>query len=104
MPYIDESLRTAELDAAIAYLTSEISKSADGTVSGTSGVLNYAITRLLTGSMPTIKYREINAAIGVLQCVSYELYRRIAVPYENQQAYDNGDIPEFQKADAMRCY
>lgn len=97
MPYITRELRDhvdPSLDRVIYAVQSTIDKHPDAT----AGVLNYAITRLITGTMPALKYRHINTAIGVLGCVSHELYRRLAVPYENQQQHNNGDVAEIEHA------
>jgi hypothetical protein len=59
------------------------------------GELNYAITRLVVaylGHEPG--YRQINAAIGVLECAKLELYRRVAAPYETAKCEGNGDVYE----------
>jgi hypothetical protein len=58
------------------------------------GDVNYAVTRLLCSayglSLPC--YHDLNEAMGVLECVKHELYRRIAAPYEDAKAAENGDV------------
>ncbi len=39
-----------------------------------------------------VGYTELNAAIGALECAKLELYRRVAVPYEDEKAVINGDV------------
>ena len=58
------------------------------------GELNYQITCLVDDfiSRKKLKYSEINSAIGVLECAKMELYRRIAVPYEDKKCEENGDV------------
>lgn len=57
------------------------------------GELNYHITCLLVEYLgDNYNYAKINEVMGVLGCVQAELYRRIAVPYEEQKRFDNGDI------------
>lgn len=45
-----------------------------------------------------LSYADINEAIGALECAKLELYRRIAVPYENRKLAENGDV--YRSADA----
>jgi hypothetical protein len=40
-------------------------------------------------------YQTINAVIWVLKCAKLELYRRVAVPYEDGKAKQNGDMLPF---------
>jgi hypothetical protein len=61
----------------------------------TTGDLNYLITRILAAFIGSPSYARINEMIGVLECVKLELYRRMAVPYEEKKKIDNGDIPEY---------
>jgi len=39
-----------------------------------------------------IRYANINEVIGVLECAKLELYRRIAVPYEDVKKEQSGDV------------
>lgn len=55
------------------------------------GELNYVITKLLKEVYP-LRYYHINKAIGVLECVKQEYYRRVAAPYEDQKIKENGDV------------
>jgi len=55
------------------------------------GELNYVITKLLKEVYP-LRYYHINKAIGVLECVKQEYYRRVAAPYEDQKMKENGDV------------
>ena len=65
-----------------------------------SGELNYVITRIVAGvTRVGMKYERINAAIGVLECVKLELYRRLVVPYEQTKIQENCDVPEYRKTD-----
>ena len=62
----------------------------------TYGQLNYAITKIidsfLVGRDDQLRYEHINGVIGVLECAKLELYRRIAVPYEDLKKESNGDV------------
>jgi len=55
------------------------------------GDLNYIISTLIDGWYFTT-YKDLNAAIGVLECVKQEFYRRVAAPYEDQKIAENGDV------------
>lgn len=59
----------------------------------TPGELNYILTRILDRTIAaTPSYTEINAAIGVLECCKQEIYRRIAVDFEERKRKLNGDV------------
>lgn len=62
----------------------------------TPGELNYVITRLVWLYLKTrgIRYSNLNEAIGVLECVKQELYRRVAGPHEDGKCDENGDVYE----------
>lgn len=78
MPYVSESVRDALND---------------GLAPSSPGMLNYAITKLVDDYLGgAITYHGINEAIGVLECAKLELYRRIAVPYEDRKIKENGDV------------
>ena len=62
-----------------------------------AGTLNFLITTLcdeyLSGDTAApFNYGQINTVIGVLECAKHELYRRIAVPYEDYKRQKNGDV------------
>lgn len=85
MPYILQENRE-QLDQYIDALIVAIK-----TQSGRAGNLNYSISRLISALYDT-RYSEINEAVGVLACVQQEYYRRVAAPYEDQKAFENGDV------------
>jgi hypothetical protein len=64
------------------------------------GQLNYVITRMIASFIGEPSYTQINAVIGVLECVKLELYRRLAASYEDVKCYKNGDIPEYERGQA----
>ena len=55
------------------------------------GELNYVMTKVLKGAYP-LRYYHINKAIGVLECVKQEFYRRVAAPYEDLKIKESGDV------------
>ena len=68
----------------------------------TVGDLNYTITSILHQWLKdqNLCYKNINAAIGVLECVKLELYRMIAAPYEDNKKFLNGAISDLDNTDA----
>jgi hypothetical protein len=89
MPYVTKILRTLELDNAISAVVNEIS---DENLN--PGLVNYTISTILGRLLynQDLSYRNINQLIGVLECVKMELYRRIAIPYEDKMIERNGDV------------
>lgn len=80
MPYVDEEARI-RLDG--------------GAAPGNAGELNYVITRIVDEYLMQrggLRYAGINEVIGVLECAKLELYRRIAVPYEDGKKEASGDV------------
>ncbi len=59
-----------------------------------AGELNFAVTRLCDEYISNhgLSYASINECVGVLECAKLELYRRVAVGYENKKIADNGDV------------
>ena len=55
------------------------------------GELNYIVTKILKEIYP-LRYFHINKAMGVLECIKLEYYRRVAAPYEDQKIKDAGDV------------
>lgn len=91
MPYINQFKRDC-LDAAVDNLHKAlVDLELDDDTNNMEGNLNYSITRLLRTCYGK-SYGEINDAIGVLQCIMLEHYRTIAVPYEDQKKFENGDV------------
>lgn len=96
MPYIKQELRN-KIDIEIDNLTQAIVANSDE--DSIEGILNYTITSLLASLpqpynkvVPNWRYKWINRAIGVLECVKFEFYRRLAGPYEDKAIETNGDI------------
>lgn len=60
----------------------------------TDGELNYVITQLVDNyiAQQGLTYSAINRAIGALECAKLELYRRVAVPYEEKKRSENGEV------------
>lgn len=88
MPYIDETDRLHLRRESKRRVIDSI-----GQLPAGPGELNYMITIIIKqylGGSPN--YTRINEAIGALECAKLELYRRIAVPYEEEKIKENGDV------------
>ena len=55
------------------------------------GELNYVVTKMLKEIYP-LRYFHINKAVGVLECIKLEYYRRVAAPYEDLKIEEAGDV------------
>ena len=55
------------------------------------GEINYIVTKILKEIYP-LRYYHINKAIGVLECIKQEYYRRVAAPYEDTKIIESGDV------------
>ena len=98
MPYIAEDKRH-QIDPAINALHQAlVSLEIDDEDNNMEGNLNYALTRLLMmvyGNKEGTRYSHINDAMGVLECIKQEFYRKVASPYEDQKEFDNGAVVPF---------
>lgn len=100
MPYITKEKRLV-LDRYINDLSNAITfNHSNEDIMNIMGDLNYSITRLCVSVISeNITYSKIGMITGVLENVKQELYRRIAVPYEENKVVENGDVEEFTKID-----
>jgi len=99
MPYIKPVDRTT-LDQEIDALAKKIAAVAEsyGYDGAFAGLLNYSCTRLALKVNPARRYWTIALITGVFKNIADEFYRRYGVPYEDEQAKANGDVPEYEKA------
>ncbi len=76
------------------YITdAEKSELAGGRRPRTVGELNYCVTRLMIEYChDKLSYKDVNDAIGAVECAKLEFYRRMAVPYEDIKISENGDV------------
>jgi len=58
----------------------------------TVGELNYVITRLIDTHCAERGYQILNDAVGVLECVKQEFYRRRVAPFEDEKCRENGEV------------
>jgi hypothetical protein len=90
MPYIPPEDRDA-YDEVIQTLVEDFFHAG----SDWKGHMNYVVSSIIAGlidSWDGPRYSQINDLIGVLECIKLELYRRIAAPYEDIKAEENGDV------------
>jgi len=87
LPYIKESRRSKYekiLEELVKILKTLPPEEIDGE-------LNYVVSKILRDIYP-LRYFHINKAIGVLECIKLEYYRRVAAPYEDSKSEGAGDI------------
>ncbi|KON29348.1 hypothetical protein AC480_03335 [miscellaneous Crenarchaeota group archaeon SMTZ1-55] len=88
MPYITQEKRPLyrkEIEALVKKLTEQPVTEQDGDV-------NYIVTSILK-QLYAPRYFNYNRAIGVLEAIKQEYYRRVVAPYEDTKIRDNGDVP-----------
>ena len=59
-----------------------------------AGDLNYLVTCFIDNYLLEngVRYSHINEMIGALECCKLELYRMLAVPYEDFKLLENGGV------------
>jgi hypothetical protein len=58
-----------------------------------AGELNYLFTTLINRYLSSgLSYQRINDIMGALEGAKLEMYRRVAVPYEEIKLQENGDV------------
>jgi hypothetical protein len=87
MPYIKKEERQ-ELDKLLQPLIDFLKTKGTEEV---DGQINYTFTRVLT-SLYKPRYFNYNRAMGVLECIKQEFYRRAVAPYEDKKKEENGDV------------
>lgn len=65
-----------------------------GEICNNAGDLNYAFTVISQTYLREkgLRYQHINDIIGALEGAKIELYRRVAVDYEDKKIAENGDV------------
>jgi hypothetical protein len=87
MPYITQEERP-QYDKVLEELTKLLKEKPPESV---DGHLNYVVTKIIKEVYP-LRYYHINKAMGVLECIQHEFYRRVAAPYEDIKIKENGDV------------
>lgn len=98
MPYIISEKREVLNPAIDEMLNALRELECDDAGNSMAGNLNYVFTRLLDRAYTAPRYDDINEAIGVLECCKLELYRRLAVPYEENKRFYNGDAYTIEQS------
>ena len=90
MPYIKREDRR-EIEREIKYLLNKLSKETD------PGIYNYIISRLIHHFILTkgLRYVNLNASVGILECAKAEFIRTVVSPYENSKAQENCAVSEL---------
>ncbi len=102
MPYIPSKSRQ-ELDPLIDQLADRLAAEAKAYAydAAFAGLLNYACTRLALGVVRRrfgeLRYWLIAILTGTFKNMADEFYRRLAVPYENRQLAQNGDVDLYRE-------
>lgn len=94
MPYISVE-RRKDIDQNINKLIESIRNLSSPDIRDLDGDLNYCITKIILHVLDIIeqpKYTKFNTAVGVLESVKLELYRRVISPYEDNKIRENGDV------------
>lgn len=55
------------------------------------GELNYVVTKMLK-EVYSMRYFHLNRAVGVLESIKQEFYRRVVAPYEDVKLNESGDV------------
>ncbi len=87
MPYIKPEQRAKyeeTLGELIKILRSLPSEKVDGE-------LNYIVTQIINEVYP-VRYFHLNKAIGVLECIKQEFYRRVVASHEDIKIKESGDV------------
>jgi hypothetical protein len=102
MPYIAPQQRK-ELDGLIDRLAERIVQEAKGSGydGAFAGLLNYTCTRLalkvVRQQFGEMRYWLIAILTGTFKNLADEFYRRVAIPYENKQMAQSGDVDLFKE-------
>lgn len=94
MPYVKQHYREAldpVVDATVQVLRNLELDFPEGNFEGN---VNYLISKILSKVYTSGGYRGINDAVGVLECIKLEFYRRAAAGYEDKKIIENGDVYE----------
>ena len=88
MPYIKQEKRPLykkEIEGLVRKLEAQPLTEQDGD-------LNYIVTSIMK-TLYKPRYFNYNRALGVLEAIKQEYYRRVVAPYEDEKIRENGDVP-----------
>lgn len=98
MPYIKKLDREKLETDLVKFIDTLIELEKDQGISSLKGIINYSFTKILKSvyaqekGKNSLSYSNVNDAIGILECIKMELYREVAVPYEEVKKRENGDV------------
>ncbi len=101
MPYTSQNKREA-LNPLIDQLALKIIEQGKegGDEKAFAGMINYTCTRLAAQivrlQFGKIRYWMVALIVGVFHNIADEFYRRVGVPYEEEQIKKNGDVDEYK--------
>jgi len=96
MPYVTKEF-IEFVDSEIALLLEKLNKIKQNHTEGAlDGEVNYTMTRILDNLYGGGGYYVFNRAMGILDCVAREFYRRKVVPYEDEKCGINGDVYRYK--------
>lgn len=87
MPYVKQELREAVARQTVALIGAIESQP----IEVRAGLMNYVVTSMIH-QLYKPSYANYNEAIGVLECIKLELYRRVVAKYEDSKIIENGDV------------
>ena len=87
MPYIKKEDR-GKWEEIIKQVVEQLKQLDEKDIEGN---LNYFITKILKDTYEP-KYFNYNRAMGLLECIKQEFYRRQVAPYEDKKIQENGDV------------
>ena len=87
MPYIKSEKRPIYKDE----IESLVKKLETQPLTEQDGDFNYIVTTIMK-RLYSPKYFNYNRAIGVLESIKQEYYRRVVAPYEDEKIKENGDV------------
>ena len=84
MPYIKQEQRSKLAGVLQPLLNMEFS----------DGEMNYIITSFVDVQLCGRNYEHYERAVGLLECVKQEIYRRRVAIYEDEKCKENGEVFE----------
>jgi hypothetical protein len=90
MPYITKEQRE-EIDGYIANLCMRLGDD--------PGERNYVITKIIHDYIAKtgLRYKNLNSAVGILECAKAEFIRTVVSPYEDEKIKENGNVSFLDK-------
>jgi len=99
MPYVKKELRVGvdlEIEKLVEVVLAAVPEDKPEAL---DGIANYVVSRLVNGVFkPSTgwRYHSMAHAVGCLEAVKLEMYRRLCGPYEDKAISENGDINEYK--------